>query len=145
MLLFSTPFSRVVQAALSARKAGASFTVSDVTSELTAPELHVIVVSETAATDDTAPAIVRTVAIAPRGSKNVGERIEPLKRVALTREYRDRYGMTMEGIGILLTFPLNVVSAGNEIVVEFDRTARGSTAMSACTECTVAFGRVRLR
>lgn len=142
---FSTPFSRVVQAALTARKAGTSFTVSHVTPEVIAPELHVIVVSETAAIDDTAPAIVRTIAVAPRGSKNVDQRIEPLKRMALTKDYRDRYGVTMAGAGILVTFPLSVVSAAHEIVVEFDRTARGSTAMSACKECIVTFGLVRLR
>src|SRR5829696_8126109 len=39
---FSTPFARVVQAALAARKKGSRFATADVTSDLTAPELHVI-------------------------------------------------------------------------------------------------------
>jgi hypothetical protein len=39
----STPFARVVQAGLTARKQGNAFTMADVTPELIAPELHVIV------------------------------------------------------------------------------------------------------
>jgi hypothetical protein len=46
---FSTPFARVVQAALAARKKGNFARLPDVTPDLTAPELHVIALAQTAA------------------------------------------------------------------------------------------------
>ena len=52
---FSTPFARVVQAAVATRKKGSAFAPGNVTPDLIAPELHVIALAQTAATDDGMP------------------------------------------------------------------------------------------
>ena len=82
----STPFARVVQAALAARKKGNSFAPADVTPELTAPELHVIALAQTAATDDGMVATVLSMVLARRGSKAPGDVVQPFKTSELTAQ-----------------------------------------------------------
>src|SRR5262245_16341793 len=66
---FSTPFSRVVQAAVAAQKRGKPLTAADVSPELIAPELHVIAISQrTENLEDMAR--VRTVAVTARSRIN---------------------------------------------------------------------------
>jgi len=89
---FSTPFARVVQAALAARKKGNSFAPADVTPDLTAPELHVIALAQTAATDDGMVATVLSVMLARRGSKDPADVIQPLKTNELTAQYQSLAG-----------------------------------------------------
>jgi hypothetical protein len=60
---FSTPFERVVQAAIAARKNGGPFATVDATPDLTAPELHGIALAQTAATDDWTVATVLSVIV----------------------------------------------------------------------------------
>ena len=67
---FSTPFARIVQAAVAARKKGSAFAAGDVTRDLITPELHVIALAQPAATDDGMVATVLSVVVGRRGSKS---------------------------------------------------------------------------
>jgi hypothetical protein len=142
---FSTPYSRVVEAARAARQQKKAFAASDVSPDLTAPEVHVIVSSDVASTDDTARATMRSMTIVVRGGQAPTDRIGPLRTMPLSQEYRDRYGVTVAGTGVIGIFPLTALRPGSELVVSFDRPARGSTAMSSCKDCTVQFDIAKLR
>ena len=142
---FSTPYARIVQAALVARAQKKSFTASDVTPDLLVPELHVIVASDVAGIDDTVRATARSVFIVPRGGANGTDRIDSLKTTPLSQEYRERYGVAVAGAGVVAVFPLSAISPTNAIVVTLDRTAKGSSALSTCQNCAVLFDMAKLR
>jgi hypothetical protein len=142
---FSTPFARVVQAALAARKRGNPFATADVTPDLTAPELHVIALAQTAATDDGMVATVLSVVLARRGSKDPADVIQPLKTTELTAQYQNLAGTAFKGTGVLAVFPLSALVADSEIRVVFDRTARGFSGLSMCRECIVPVNLNRLK
>lgn len=142
---FSTPFSRVVQAALAARKKGSSFSPADVSPDLTALELHVIALAQTAATDDGMLATVLSVVFARRGSKDPGDVIQPLRTTELTAQYQNPAGTAFKGTGVVAVFPLSALVPNSEIRVVFDRTARGFSALSMCRECTVPVSPNRLK
>lgn len=142
---FSTPFARVVQAALAARRKGNSFPPANVTSNLTAPELHVIALAQPAAADDTMVTTVQSVVLARRGSKNPADVIQPLNTTELTAEYQNLVGTTFKGTGVVAMFPLSALVPDSEIRVVFDRTARGFSGLSMCRECTVPVNLNRLK
>jgi hypothetical protein len=142
---FSTPFARVVQAALAARKRGESFTTTNVTPDLIVPELHVIATSQLSATDDAMMASVQSVILAPHGSKNAADVVQPLKTMELTEDYQNLNGTTFEGSGVVAIFPLSALTPNSEIRVVFDRIARGSSALSTCRECVVPLNISRIR
>ena len=132
---FSTPFARVVEAALAARKTGKPLAPSDVTSEMFAPELHVIAMSQQAALDDASVAAVQSIAIVDRGNSNSGAASQSLRQVE--QEYKDRYGIESVQRGVIAVFPLSVLKAGREIRVSFDKIAKASNALAACKDCVV--------
>jgi hypothetical protein len=101
---FSTPFARVVQAALAARKRGSPFATADVTPDLTAPELHVIALAQNAATDDGMVATVLSVVLARRESKDPADVIQPLKMTELTAQYQNLAGTAFKGTGVVAVF-----------------------------------------
>jgi hypothetical protein len=142
---FSTPFARLVQAALSARKRGSAFTSGDVTPDLIAPQLHIVATAQKTPADDTLVATVQSVVLAPRGGKDPVGVIEPLRTVELTTDYQNLTGTTFTGAGIVAIFPLTALTASSEIRVVFDRTARGSSALSNCRECVVPLSLARIR
>src|SRR5215204_3474990 len=94
---FSTPFARVVQAALAARKKGSAFAAGDVTPDLIAPELHVIALAQTAASDDGMIATVLSVVLGRRGSKDPADVIQPLRTTELTAQYQSLVGTAFKG------------------------------------------------
>ena len=142
---FSTPFSRVVQAALTARKKGHAFTMNDVAADLVVPELHVIATPQPAASDESAVAGVLSIVIAPRGAKNATELVEPLNRMELSEQYQALHGIEIKGPATVAVFPLSAVVPNSEIRVMFDRVARGVWGASACRECIVPFDTTRVR
>ena len=141
---FSTPFARVVQAALAAQKTGKTLAASDVSSEMVAPELHVIAMSQQAALDDASVAAVRSVVIADRNG-NPGASSQSLKQMELTKEYKDLYGIEFTQRGVIAVFPLTVLKAGREIRVSFDKMAKASSALAACKDCVVTLPNNGLR
>src|SRR5437667_3101584 len=110
--IFSTPFSRVVRAALAARKQGKTFTAADVSADLSAPELHVIATSQKAASDDTVVNVF-SVALAPHGSKDPAEVLQPLRTTELTSEYQAQYGTAFATAGVVAIFPLSGLPANS--------------------------------
>ena len=136
--MFSTPFSRVVAAAAAARKRNEPFGRSNVPPDVTVSELHIVVFS-VAAVGDGALATVETVRVRPRTGPHSDDDIQPIRVEDLLEPYRKLYNVGVEGRGIIAVFPLSAVSAKNEIVVVFDRTVRGASALSQCKECVVPF------
>ncbi len=142
---FSTPFARVVQAAVAARRKEMPFYDSDVTADLISPELHVIALTQTAATDDGKAATVVSVTLARRGSKDPTDVIQPLKTTGLTAQYQSLTGTIPKGAGVVAVFPLSALGADSEIRVLFDRTARGVSGLATCRECAVPVNMSRVR
>jgi hypothetical protein len=138
----STPFARVVQAALTARKQGNAFTIADVTPELMAPELHVIVLSQQPTYDESTMATVQSVFLAQHGTPTGRQ---PSRKEQLTKEYQNRYGIASDRPGIVAVFPLDAVTPGAEVRVVFDRIVRGATASSGCLDCVVPLDTRKIR
>jgi hypothetical protein len=113
--------------------------------ELTAPELHVIALAQTAATDDGMVTTVLSVVVARRGSKDPGDVIQPLKTSELMAQYQTLAGTTFKGTGVVAVFPLSALVPNSESRVVFDRTARGFSGLSMCRDCTVPMSLNRLR
>ena len=142
---FSTPFSRVVQAALAARKNGRTLTAADISSDLLAPELHVVALSQRSANLEEM-ARVRTVALAERGTLNAaGARIEPARIVELNTEYQTKYGTTFQGSGLVAIFPLRSVPPQAQIRIIYDRLVQGSSPSATCQECVVGLDLSKIR
>jgi hypothetical protein len=140
---FSTPFARVVQVALAARKRGEVFTAASVAPELLAPELHVVAMTQKALSmNDDGVATVQSVVLGSREKPN--DLVPPLKTIALTAEYQKTYGTTLTGPGVVAIFPLAALTAHPEIHVAFDRIARGSPS-AMCFECVVPINLSRIR
>jgi hypothetical protein len=144
---FSTPFSRVVQAAIAARKRGATFAVEDMSPMLLEPQIHVVALSQPALVigDDKAVASVLSVTLAIRGSRNPTDVIKPVKTLALGEDYENLFGIKAERGGVLAVFPLASMIPGMEIRVEFDRIARAPSPSSMCRQCAVPLNVVRIR
>lgn len=118
---------------------------ADVTPDLTAPELHVIALAQTAATDDGMLATVLSVVLARRGRKDPGDVLQPLKTNELTAQYQTLAGTAFKGTGVVAVFPLGALVPDTEIRVVFDRTTRGFSGLSMCRECPVPVNLNRLR
>jgi hypothetical protein len=142
---FTTPFARVVRAALAAHKKGQTFGVDEVTSDLVLPELDVVAYSQPSAYDQPLAAEVFSVALAPRGSRDLGAVIQPLRKEELTAEYVDRYGLESAGPGVIAIFPLAAFRGDLEVRVLFDRTAKGSSPLANCRECIVPIDMRKIR
>jgi hypothetical protein len=142
---FSTPFSRVVQAAVVARRKATPFGAEDVPTELLAQELHVVATAQKGWPDDTMIAAVQSVVLtAPRDNRPPSI-VQPQRTEELTREYRAVYGMPSTEPGIVAIFPLTALTPGSVIRVTFDRPARGFTGLSTCRECVIPVDLRRVR
>jgi hypothetical protein len=141
----TTPFARVVRAALAAHKKGQTFGADDVSADLVLPELHVIAYSQRSAYDQPLAAEVFSVALAPRGNRDLGAVIQPLRKEELTSEYVDRYGLESGGPGAIAIFPLAAVRGDLEVRVLFDRAAKGSSPLANCRECIVPIDMRKIR
>ena len=143
--IFSTPFSRVVQAAVAARRKGMPVGVSDVPAKLLAEELHVVATAQKGWPDDTMIATVHSVVLTTPGTTGPPGIVQPQRTEELTTEYRALYGIPSTEPGIVAIFPLTALTPGSVIRVTFDRPARGFTGLSMCRVCVVPvdLGRVR--
>ena len=142
---FTTPFARVVGAALAARQQGRSFSTTDVVPELIAPELHVVAMSQVAAGDSAMMATVQSVVLTRRANKNPTDVVAPLRSTELTPQYQQLTGTVFRGSGVVAVFALGALEPNTEIRVVFDRTARGFSGLSMCRECVVPLDISRLR
>jgi len=134
---FTTPFARVVRAALAAHKRGQTLAANEVPSDLMLPELHVIAYSQKSAYDQPLAAEPFSVALAPRGSRDPAAVIQPLRKEELSAEYIDRYGLESPGPGVIAIFRLAALRGDMEVRVLFDRAAKGSSPLANCRDCIV--------
>jgi hypothetical protein len=133
---YTTPFMRVALAAHTAKKRYKPFTAADVTQEMTAPEIHVYAPSQSL--EGAAIANVETVVVMPLNSTDPNRAMHPVRIVEATEQYKNLFGFTGEGRGILAVFPLDVWQEGNEIHVVFDKeipSSHGRAARGGCTDC----------
>ena len=117
---FTTPFSRVAQAAQAARKKYKNFTAADVTPDMIAPHLEVLAPSHDPVGQGPGRTNVEAVVITPRKSKDRGAAIQPIISEEMTAEYKNLMGATFEGRGMRAVFPLSALSEANEVHVVYD-------------------------
>jgi hypothetical protein len=142
--LLSTPFSRVVHAAMAARRTKAVFGADDVPPALLTPEVHVIATSQPAWPDGSLLATVQSVVLIALGESGT-KIVEPVRTVELTPQDRELYGITSTHPGVVALFPSTALAAGTSIRVTFDRFARGLTSTSMCRECVAVINLRRIR
>jgi hypothetical protein len=136
---FTTPYSRVVLAANSARKLYKTFTLADVTPELLAPEVHVYALARAIGGRMDAIANVQAVVVMPAKEKDRTKAIQPIRTSELTEEYKNLMEAVMTGRSIIAVFPLSVLDEKNEVRVVFDRFVPGASAVKGCTDCGARF------
>jgi hypothetical protein len=132
---FSTPFSRVVRAALNARAAGRTLAPEDIPAALLAPEIQVIAMSQPASGVPERSNVERIVFV--RRQRTGEELIEPVRMVPFTQRYQDATSGAVTNAAVMAVFPLEALTSATEIRVQFDRTARGSSAMATCQSCVM--------
>jgi hypothetical protein len=142
--VFSTPFSRVVRAAIAARHLHAPFGPNDVTPDLIVEELHVVAMAQKGWPDPDTTAAVQTVVLAIHNDNGTETLIQPLRTTELSAPARALYGITTNDAGVVAAFPGTALTRSTVIRVTFDRTARGFGS-STCRECTVAVDLRRIR
>jgi len=134
--VFTTPFLRVALAAHTAKKRYKPFTETDVTPEMVAPEIHVYAPSRPL--DGAAIASVDTIVVLPLDSKDLSQTVHPIRATDASEQYKNLFGFTGEGRGMLAAFPLNIWREDNEIHVVFDKeipSSHGPGARGDCTDC----------
>jgi hypothetical protein len=141
----TTPFARVLRAALVAHRKGQTFAATDLTPDLVLPELHVIAYAQKSAYDQPLAAEPFSVALAPRGSRDPAATVQPVRKEELTAEYVDRYGLESAGPGAIAIFPLTALRGEMEVRVLFDRAAKGSSPLANCRECIVPIDMRKIR
>jgi hypothetical protein len=140
---FSTPFSRVVMAAVMARKDGSKLAASEVPANLLVPELQMLVLSQSAAYSDS-PVAVQAVTIARRPQD--GAAMRPVGTVPATSQHYALFGIVPKGNGALVAaMPMADVAAENTVRVTFSQVVRGSSALTNCKDCAVPLSLTRLR
>lgn len=141
---FTTPYSRVAAAAQEAKKKYEPFTEAHVTPEMIAPVVEVLTWPQKAMVYDgsgkTGPPIsVTAVVVAPAKSKDPSQAIRPMEQIDLDRKYQNLLGATWEAKGILATFPLAVVSVGNEVRVVYEGKGCADWHTKPSEECVFRF------
>jgi hypothetical protein len=140
----STPFSRIVLAALAARKAGTRLAAADVTPELLSSELHLLVLPQTAAYDQDRVALQEINIVSPSASGGPATVVGPIRMVGATRQDYVLYGIEPTDGATVASFPLSAVVVGSSLRVTFSGVARGSSPVTHCKECSVpGVGRLR--
>lgn len=134
--VYTTPFMRVALAAHTAKKRYRPFTEVDVTSEMVAPEIHVYAASRPL--EGAAIANVETIVVLPYNSKDLSQAVHPTSVIEASEQYKNLFGFTGEGRGMLATFGLDVWREENEVHVVFDKeipSSKGPGARGGCTDC----------
>lgn len=118
----STPFSRVASAAGLARKQFRPFTADDVTPELVAPELHVLVEPFVEQRARELPRLVSPthVVLLPSGRKDPDAAVQPIRIERLDRELQNAFGARWSGSAALAAFPLDAFRDGWDVVARYD-------------------------
>lgn len=141
---FTTPYSRVAQAAQAAKKKYEPFTEANVTPEMTTPVVEVLAWPQPSFIMGTGrkgpPIDVSTVVVMPAKSKDVSAVVQPTEKVDLDSHYQNLLGATWEAKGVVAKFPLAVLTPANEVRIVYAGKGCQPTIMSKLTEeCTFRF------
>lgn len=121
---FTTPYSRVVQAARAAARQYQRFTEADVTREMVAPFLEVIAFPQLTFVTGSGrvgrPIDVQAVVVIPKNSKDRSAAIQPTDRFDLDSRYQNLLGASFDAKGLVARFPLSVLAEGNEVRIVYD-------------------------
>jgi hypothetical protein len=99
-----------------------------------APEIHVYAPSHSL--KGTAIANVETIVVLPYNSKDASQVVHPTRVNEAAEEYKNLFGFSGEGRGLLAVFPLDVWREDNEVHVVFDETIPGARGRAgSCTDC----------
>lgn len=140
----STPFSRVVLAAVAAVNAGQTLGRDDVPSDLLFPEVLVIATAQPAADADNTLANVVDITIAKRIGTELVDVLLPLRVRAPTSQERKLYGTDKTAEAKVAVFSLEALAPIFDVQtpvvvrVSFDRVAKGTTPLTGCKDCVVA-------
>jgi hypothetical protein len=127
---FTTPFSRIVSAGVRARNGGHVLTPTDIPLALLAPEVHIIAVTQ--ATVDGQPATVRSIAL-----WRAGEEVAPFRTQDLNGSYREAFNVDIAADGIVGVFPAEIFAQASQVIVHFDKVAKGFSVISGCKDCVI--------
>ena len=91
---------------------------------------------------------VVTVVLLPHANKNSQQAIHPLRIAPATQQYKNLFGFSAEGQGLLAVFPIEVWTEDRDIHIVFDTgipSSNGPNALGGCTSSKVRIdlGRVR--
>jgi hypothetical protein len=119
----SGPFARIALSAEGATKTYKPFGPEDVTEEMRAP---VLTVTATGANPQShQPYVAKAVLLLPIINGKAAEQgIQPVKAETFPETWGNRLGAKLEGQGIVATFPLDKVPAGDFFVVVVAENAR---------------------
>jgi hypothetical protein len=134
--VYTTPFLRVALAANVAKQHYKQFTEADVSPEMIAPEIHIYAPSR--AVDGTSVANVETIVVLPYNSKDRSQAVHPTRMSEASEQYKNLFGFSAEGRGMLAVFPLEVWREDNEVHMVFDRgipSSQGPGALGGCADC----------
>jgi hypothetical protein len=137
----STPYTRVAGAAQDARKSHQPFAEADVTPDMIRPEIDVYAFVRADPRTDSRGAggggVVNPVAvvIAPRGSNDPANVIQPTGTKPVASAYKGGFGGVFSGRALVAMFAPAAIAAGNEIRFVFDGPA--CIGFASKTECVV--------
>jgi hypothetical protein len=143
--LISTPFFRIAQSSEWARRRYQRFSEADVTPDMRADELRVHVPPLRPFTDARI-LDVEAIVIAPIGSESLDAVIHPLRTEEFTEEYRNLLGASLEGKGMMASFPLDLLSEKYELRIVYDGPYYcGPRRRGKHTDCRIPFTERALR
>ena len=139
---FTTPFLRVALAAYEAKKLYKTFTETDVSREMVAPEVHVYGMSQA---DGARIANVQAIVITPKGRRDPASSIRPASTAEVPVQYRNLMGMTAQGKSLMAVFPLSDFREGNEVHIIFDSGVHDGAVAKFCEDCFVELKLEKIR
>jgi hypothetical protein len=144
--VYTTPFLRVALAANAAKRRYRQFTEADVTPEMIAPAIEVYASSHSLQGADIAN--VETIVVLPHNGKDTTRAVHPTQMKEASEEYKNLFGFSGEGRGMLAVFPLDAWQESNDVHVVFDKeipSSQGPGARGGCTDCKsqIYLGKIR--
>jgi hypothetical protein len=128
----------VALAANAAKKQYRAFTEANVTPEMIAPEIQIYAASQSLG--GAAIANAQTIVVLPHNSKDTNRAVHPTRMNEASEEYKNLFGFSGEGRGIVAVFPLEVWTENNEVQIVFDTgipSSNGAGALGGRADCKV--------
>jgi len=140
---FTTPYSRVVQAARSAKREYQPFTENDVTPEMVAPVVEVLAFPQPSFVIGSGrvgpPIDVKAVVVMPKGSKDREAALLPTATADLDSRYQNLMGAKWDARGVVARFPLFALTESHEVRVVYDGKGCSDWKFNLTSECGFQF------